>query len=142
MTKNWQKQLRGISGTGSTDSTREAREAVETKVHQYMVELAEKRKQAGIISTPSTELLEAERRLAKVWSSFVIVLCMTVFHQPIHAMLECVLYRGKLHKLAMFIVAAKAYMSDDPSLPRMFSFAVLAKPSLALTSICTGNGQA
>lgn len=62
------KQGRVTSGTGSSDSVREARKAeVESKVHKYMVELADKRKQAGIISTPSTELLEAERRLAEVW---------------------------------------------------------------------------
>ena len=55
-------------GTGSSDSIREAREAeVDSKVHKYMLELADKRKQAGIISTPSTELLEAERRLAEVY---------------------------------------------------------------------------
>ena len=61
------KSRRTTSGTGSSDSIREAREAeVESKVHKYMVELADKRKQAGIISTPSTELLEAERRLAEV----------------------------------------------------------------------------
>ena len=60
-----QKQKRGE--TISLDSLREAREAeVESKVHHYMVELADKRKQAGIISSPSTELLEAERRLAEV----------------------------------------------------------------------------
>ena len=64
MTKQ-QKQQRGDkSDTTSADSTREAREAV--VVHKYMVELADKRKQAGIISTPSSELLEAERRLAEV----------------------------------------------------------------------------
>ena len=50
---------------GETDSTRGAREA---KVHKYMVELADKRKQAGIISSPSSELLAAERRLAEVSS--------------------------------------------------------------------------
>lgn len=63
-----QKQQRGDkSDTTSADSSREAREAeVENKVHKYMVELADKRKQAGIISTPSSELLEAERRLAEV----------------------------------------------------------------------------
>ena len=67
MTVKQQKQGRDTSGTGSTDSMREAREAeVESKIHKYMVELADKRKQAGIISTPSTELLEAERRLAEV----------------------------------------------------------------------------
>ena len=61
------KQGRVASGTGLSDSMREARETeVESKVHKYMVELADKRKQAGIISTPSTELLEAERRLAEV----------------------------------------------------------------------------
>ena len=67
MTTKQQKQQRDTSGTGSSDSVREARAAeVESKVHKYMVELADKRKQAGIISTPSTELLEAERRLAEV----------------------------------------------------------------------------
>ncbi len=58
---------RVASGTGSSDSIKDAREAeVESKIHKYMLELADKRKQAGIISTPSTELLEAERRLAEV----------------------------------------------------------------------------
>ena len=67
MTTKQQKQQRDTSGTGSSDSVRAARAAeVESKVHKYMVELADKRKQAGIISTPSTELLEAERRLAEV----------------------------------------------------------------------------
>lgn len=67
MTAKQRKQGRVTSGTGSTDSMREAREAeVESKVHKYMIELADKRKQAGIILTPSTELLEAERRLAEV----------------------------------------------------------------------------
>ena len=61
------KRGRVTSGTGSSDTAREAREAeVESKIHKYMLELADKRKQAGIISTPSTELLEAERRLAEV----------------------------------------------------------------------------
>ena len=60
-----QKQQRGDNT--SADSTREARETeVESKVNKYMVELADKRKQAGIISTPSSELLQAERRLAEV----------------------------------------------------------------------------
>ena len=67
------KRGRVASGTGSSDSMREAREAeVESKVHKYMVELADKRKQAGIISTPSTELLEAERRLAEVYTSTIV----------------------------------------------------------------------
>ena len=60
-----QQKLQG--DTVSADTAREARETeVESKVHKYMVELADKRKQAGIISTPSSELLEAERRLAEV----------------------------------------------------------------------------
>ena len=52
---------------GEADAMRGAREVeVENKVHKYMIELADKRKQAGIISSPSTELLAAERRLAEV----------------------------------------------------------------------------
>ena len=52
---------------GDSELTRGAREVeVENKVHKYMVELADKRKQAGIISSPSSELLAAERRLAEV----------------------------------------------------------------------------
>ena len=73
-----QKQQRNKSGGASADSLREAREAgVENKVHKYMVELADKRKQAGIISTPSSELLEAERRLAEVYITYGSVLIRT-----------------------------------------------------------------
>lgn len=61
------RQQRQQGGDTTSSTSRESREVeVENKVHQYMIELAEKRKQAGIISSPSTELLEAERRLAEV----------------------------------------------------------------------------
>lgn len=51
----------------STDSLREVREAeVKARVNKHMVELANLRKQVGIISSPSNELLEAEKKLAEV----------------------------------------------------------------------------
>ena len=51
----------------SVSSLRDARESVVSeRINVHMMKLAEQRKQAGIISTPSSELLEAERRLAEV----------------------------------------------------------------------------
>ena len=65
---NRQQKLQGGDAVSADALTqREVREAeVESKVHKYMVELADKRRQAGIISSPSNELLQAERRLAEV----------------------------------------------------------------------------
>ena len=46
---------------------RDAREQeVGERVRRYTLELQEQRKQVGLIHSPSSELLEAERRLAEV----------------------------------------------------------------------------
>lgn len=51
----------------SMSSLRDARESeVSERIHVHMLKLAEQRKQAGIISTPSSELLQAEKKLAEV----------------------------------------------------------------------------
>ena len=39
---------------------------IDERVQKYMSKLEENRKQAGIISAPSSQLKEAERRLAEV----------------------------------------------------------------------------
>lgn len=51
----------------SADPLREVREAeVKARVNKHLLELATLRRQAGIISSPSSELLEAEKKLAEV----------------------------------------------------------------------------
>lgn len=54
------------AATISSDSLRDAREQeVGERVRRYTLELQEQRKQVGLIHSPSSELLEAERRLAE-----------------------------------------------------------------------------
>lgn len=43
------------------------------RVQTYTLELRERRRQAGLICNPSSELLEAERRLAEVSSDSTLV---------------------------------------------------------------------
>lgn len=43
------------------------------RVQKYTLELQERRRQAGLICNPSSELLEAERRLAEVSSDSTLV---------------------------------------------------------------------
>lgn len=51
----------------STDSIRKVRDAqLKARVDKHLMELATLRRQAGIISSPSAELLEAEQKLAEV----------------------------------------------------------------------------
>lgn len=52
-------------GQGSLREARAAAE-VEDRVQMYLNRLEERRKQAGLISTPSTDLVQAERSLARV----------------------------------------------------------------------------
>jgi len=46
---------------------------VTERVQKYTLELRERRRQAGLICNPSSELLEAERRLAEVSSDSTLV---------------------------------------------------------------------
>ena len=71
----------------STDSLREMREAeVKARVNKHMLELTTLRRQAGIISSPSDELLEAEKKLAEVSEVINLVNCSCIL--DVHVMSE------------------------------------------------------
>ncbi len=61
------------TATSHDISLRDVRETeLRARINKHMLELATLRKQAGLISSPSNELLQAEKKLAEVRTAFVL----------------------------------------------------------------------
>lgn len=82
---------------------RDAREQeVGERVRRYTLELQEQRKQVGLIHSPSSELLEAERRLAEVCTSDTLQLTHCAWSDPcaLCLMVQAVVRRRELEARA------------------------------------------